>query len=201
MVTEQQLQKLNIDPSWVDVLNKTLEKYEINTPLRVAHFISQCAHESGNFKILKENLNYSQQGLRKVFPKYFPDDATAFRYARQPAAIANKVYAGRMGNGPESSGDGWKYSGKGLIQLTGKSNVQKCSQFLFSDDRLVADPTWISTQEGAVASATWFWSANDLNKIADSDNIVLMTKRINGGNIGLFERTELLHKCKEVFGA
>lgn len=201
MITDAQLKKLNIDPSWVVVLNPYLEKYEINTPLRISHFISQCAHESGNFKILKENLNYSQQGLRKVFPKYFPDDATAFRYARQPAAIANRVYAGRMGNGAESSGDGWKYSGKGLIQLTGRENFTKCSRFLFGDDRFVSDTSWFETKGGAVASAVWFWTANSLNKIADSDNVVLMTKRINGGNIGLLERTELLHKCKEVFGA
>ena len=190
----------NKDHSWVPILNEFLPLNGITTPLQVAHFLAQCSHESGGFTILKENLNYSQQGLRKVFPKYFPDDNIAFKYARQPAAIANRVYAGRMGNGAEGSGDGWKYSGKGAIQLTGKDNVTKCSQYIFGDNRLVDDPSYLATKEGAVRSACWFWKTNNCNQFADNDDVVGLTKKINGGKIGLDHRIELTHKAKSVLG-
>jgi putative chitinase len=198
VITEKHLQLLGVDVTWCEPLNAALALHGINTKLRVCHFMAQCLHESSNFKILSENLNYSQQGLRKVFPKYFPDDATAFRYARQPAAIANRVYGGRMGNGGEASGEGYKYRGRGLIQLTGKDNYTNCSKFLFGDLRLVDDPDYVSSKEGAVLSACWYWVKNNLNKIADDDNIELMTLRINGGKIGLADRIHHLEKCKEI---
>jgi putative chitinase len=198
MITEKHLRLLGVEESWTEPLKAALALHGIDTKLRICHFMAQCLHESNNFKVLVENLNYSQQGLRKVFPKYFPDDAIAFRYARQPAAIANRVYGGRMGNGGEATGDGFKYRGRGLIQVTGKDNYTACSKFLFSDLRLLDDPAHLSTKEGAVLSACWYWTKNNLNKIADTDNIELITLKVNGGKIGLADRIHHLDKCKEI---
>ncbi len=174
---------------WYHALEQALPDYDINTPQRVAAFIAQCAHESGGFRALKENLNYKAVTLRKIFPKYFPDDATANHYASLPnkqEAIANRVYGGRMGNGPEASGDGFRYCGRGLIQLTGKQNYQN---FADSIETLVEDiPEFLATFEGAVQSACWFWEANNLNQWADKGDILTLTKRINGGTIGLEDR-------------
>ena len=187
---------------WCKALNKILPDYDINTPQREAAFLAQCAHESGNFTALQENLNYRAVTLRKVFPKYFPTDAIAEQYASQPnkaELIANRVYANRMGNGDEASGDGYRYCGRGLIQLTGKSNYQA---FADSIEMNIEDvPAFLETFEGAVQSACWFWESNNLNQYADKDDILTMTKRINGGTIGLEDRIKHYEHAKLVLGA
>ena len=172
--------------NWYNALVQILPEYEINTAPRVAAFIAQCAHESGNFKLLKENLNYRAVTLRNVFPKYFPTDALAEAYAGQPEKIANKVYGGRMGNGDEASGDGFRYCGRGLIQLTGKENYTWFAESIGMEPEDL--PEYLGTFEGAVQSACWFWETNNLNQYADSNDILTMTKRINGGTIGLEDR-------------
>lgn len=186
---------------WFSALYNVLPEYEINTLPRVAAFISQCGHESANFKVLKENLNYRAESLRKVFPKYFPTDAIAKQYASKPnkqEAIANRVYANRMGNGPESSGDGYRYCGRGLIQLTGHDNYQA---FADSIDMDIEDvPDYLGTFEGAVESACWFWDVRNLNQYADSEDIVTLTKRINGGTHGLDDRTDRYNRAIEILG-
>ena len=184
---------------WAEALNKILPEYEINTPQRVAAFIAQAAHESGNFNALHENLNYRAPTLRKVFPKYFSTDELANEYAMQPEKIANKVYANRMGNSDEASGDGFRYCGRGLIQLTGKSNYQAFADSIEIPVEQV--PEFLQTFEGAIQSACWFWESNNLNQYADNNDILTMTKRINGGTIGLADRTNHYHHALEVFGA
>ena len=187
---------------WHHALEQALPDYDINTPQRVAAFVAQCAHESGGFRALKENLNYKAVTLRKIFPKYFPDDATANHYASLPnkqEAIANRVYGGRMGNGPEASGDGFRYCGRGLIQLTGKQNYQN---FADSIETPVEDiPEFLATFEGAVQSACWFWESNNLNQWADKGDILTLTKRINGGTIGLEDRIKHYEHALHVLGA
>lgn len=183
---------------WYKALSEILPEYEINTPQRVAAFIAQCAHESGNFVFLKENLNYKAASLRKVFPKYFPDDATAAAYANKPEMIANRVYANRMGNGDEASGDGWRFCGRGLIQLTGKNNY---TFFAASLDIPVEEASeYLQTFEGAVQSACFFWEQNKLNQWADAGDILTLTKRINGGTIGLDDRIKHYNHALHVFG-
>jgi putative chitinase len=179
------------DPqSWVDSMNAVFLTYEINTPKRVAAFLAQCGHESGGWTIFQENLNYSAQGLCLTFKKYFPTLESAQPYARKPEKIANKVYANRMGNGPESSGDGWKYRGRGPIQLTGKDNYRSFAQDMFEDwENLFENPDWVtSDKDFALMSAIWFWNKNKLNREADAGDIKTMTKKINGGYIGLEDR-------------
>ena len=172
----------------LNAFNKVFEKYEINTKERVAGFLAQCGHESLDFTVLKENLNYGAKGLRGTFGKYFPDDATAAKYERKPEMIANRVYASRMGNGNEASGDGYKYRGRGAIQLTGCSNYTAFAKDVGKTiDETIA---YLETLEGAIESACWFWKKNGLNEIADKKDITLMTKRINGGTIGLEDRTK-----------
>ena len=184
---------------WFEAISEILPEYEITTPQRVAAFLAQCAHESGGFVFLKENLNYKAASLRRVFPKYFPDDAIAAQYAGKGEMIANRVYANRMGNGPEESGDGWKYCGRGLIQLTGKQNYQN---FADSIETPVEDvPEFLATFEGAVQSACWFWEANNLNQFADKGDILTMTKRINGGTLGLEDRKKHYEHALHVLGA
>lgn len=184
---------------WLDALNEILPEYEINTPQRVAAFIAQCAHESGGFRALKENLNYKAESLVKVFPKYFPTLDLAKQYEKQPEKIANKIYGGRMGNGDESTGDGFRYCGRGLIQLTGKENY---SWFAASLEMPVEDlPEYLGTFEGAVQSACWFWETNNLNQWADKDDILTLTKRINGGTIGLEDRKKHYEHAKHILGA
>jgi putative chitinase len=165
----------------------------------VAAFVAQAAHESGGFTALHENLNYRPETLRKIFPRYFPDDATAQQFAHNPEAIANRVYANRMGNGPEASGDGFRYCGRGLIQLTGKSNYQAFADSLQMPVEEV--PAFLATFEGAIQSACWFWESNNLNSYADSGDILTMTKRINGGTIGLADRQAHYNHALQVFGA
>jgi putative chitinase len=193
MLTQQQLAELikgnPYVPQWHNALIQLLPDYEINTPKRIAAFIAQCAHESANFRILTENLNYRWQSLRKVFPKYFPTDELAQQYASRPnraEAIANRIYASRMGNGPEESGDGWRFRGRGLIQLTGKQNYMWFAASLEITPEEATE--YLMTFEGAAQSACWFWETNKLNQWADSGDIVTLTKRINGGTIGLDDR-------------
>ena len=174
---------------WYNALSQLLPDYEINTPQRIAAFIAQCAHESGNFMVLQENLNYRPPTLRKIFPKYFPTDAMANDYCSRPnkqEAIANKVYANRMGNGDEASGDGYRYRGRGLIQLTGKDNYTFFAGSLGISVEEAAE--YMATFEGACQSACFFWEQNKLNQWADKGDIVTLSKRINGGTIGLEDR-------------
>ena len=183
---------------WYHALELALPDYDINTPQRVAAFIAQCAHESGGFRALKENLNYKAASLRKTFGKYFPTDELAAQYEKRPEKIANRVYASRMGNGDEASGDGWRYCGHGLIQLTGKQNYQN---FADSIETPVEDiPEFLATFEGAVQSACWFWEANNLNQWADKNDILTLTKRINGGTIGLEDRKKHYEHALHVLG-
>ena len=184
---------------WYHALEQALPDYDINTPHRVAAFIAQCAHESGGFTAIKENLNYRAATLRKVFPKYFPNDEIANAYAGKQEMIANRVYGGRMGNGDEHSGDGYRYCGRGLIQLTGKQNYQN---FADSIEIAVEDvPEYLATFEGAVQSACWFWEANNLNVQADQGDIKTMTRKINGGYIGLEDRIKHYEHALHVLGA
>ena len=184
---------------WCEALNKILPDYDISTPQRVAAFVAQAAHESGGFTALHENLNYRPETLRKVFPKYFPTDDLANQYAHNPEMIANRVYANRMGNGDEASGDGFRYCGRGLIQLTGKQNYQAFADSIETPVEQV--PDFLQTFEGAVQSACWFWENNNLNQYADSGDILTMTKRINGGTIGLEDRQQHYNQALQVFGS
>jgi len=182
----------------IENLNTTLSSLVDETNFanikRQAAFIAQCAHESGSFTIFTENLNYSAEGLHNTFPKYFASVQAAKPFERQPEKIANKVYGGRMGN--NKTGEGWKFRGRGLIQLTGKENYTKCGKTLGVD--LVNNPDYASTIEGAFKTALWFWNSNGLNAFADKEDIVSMTKKINGGTKGLEERQEFYHKAIKV---
>ena len=179
--------KISILDGFVEPLNMVTEYYDISvSPQRTAGFIAQIAHESGGFRYTVENLNYSAQALRRVFNKYFPDDEIANIYARQPIKIASRVYANRMGNGPEESGDGWTFRGRGLIQLTGFNNYSRLAEALEMEIFQVIE--YLETPEGAVASAGWYWHENDLNSYCDRNDFIGLTKRINGGTNGLEER-------------
>jgi putative chitinase len=202
LTKEQLKQLLPKNPyinQWHNALSQLLPDYEINTAKRIASFVAQCAHESGSFVFLTENLNYKAESLMKVFPKYFKDMATAKAYEKQPEKIANKIYADRMGNGNEASGDGWRYRGRGLIQLTGKTNYTWFAASLEISPEEAAEYT--QTFEGAAQSACWFWETNKLNQFADSGDIVTMTKRINGGTIGLDDRIKHYEHALHVLGA
>jgi len=183
---------------WCEALNKILPDYEINTPSRIAAFVAQTAHESGGYTALHENLNYRAESLCRVWPKYF-NSGNANDYAHQPEKIANRAYANRMGNGDEASGDGWRYCGRGLIQLTGKSNYQAFADSIETDISEI--PAFLQTFEGAVQSACWFWEANNLNKWADAGNIEKMTQIINGGQLGIEDRKRHYHHALQVLGA
>jgi putative chitinase len=187
---------------WHKALSQLLPDYEINTAQRIAAFVAQCSHESGGFTALKENLNYRWQTLRKLFPKYFPTDELAQEYANKPnkqEAIANRIYASRMGNGDEASGDGYRFCGRGLIQLTGKSNY---TWFAASLGITVEEAVeYLQTFEGAAQSACWFWETNKLNEWADKGDILTLTKRINGGTIGLEDRIKHYEHALHVLGA
>lgn len=201
-ITKEQLAQLipgnpYID-HWYDALSKLLPDYEINTPNRIAAFIAQCAHESANFTALHENLNYTAASLTRVWPSRFPANI-AEQYAHKPEAIANRAYSSRMGNGDESSGDGWRYCGRGLIQLTGKDNYTAFADSIGITPEEVSD--YVQTFEGAAQSACWFWESNNLNQYADSGDIETMTKRINGGTLGLEERKKHYEHAKHVLGA
>jgi putative chitinase len=203
MITEAQIKKecTTAKPEILSALIASLdtfaEKYSINTPIRLAHFLAQTAHESGGFRAIVENLNYSADSLTKVFPKYFKDkDPNA--YARNPEKIANVVYASRMGNGDTASGDGFRYRGRGLIQLTGKNNYTNMSKDMGITVEECA--AFLETPEGACESAAWFWNKNGLNTLADKDDVVAVTKKING-TIGLDDRKKHTAHFKSVLGA
>ena len=201
--TQQQLAQLipgnPYVAQWYHALSMILPDYDIDTEPRVAAFIAQCAHESGGFKFLKENLNYRAESLMRTWPSRFTSMEMAQQYAMKPERIANKVYSSRMGNGDEASGEGAKYIGRGLIQLTGKDNYQRFAQSI--DTPLDEIPEYLSTFEGAVQSACWFWVTNYLNQWADARDILTLTKRINGGTIGLADREKHYAHALHVLGA
>lgn len=184
---------------WYEALALCCPDYDINTPRRVAAFVAQCAHESGNFRLLKENLNYKAASLMKVWPRYFPTMEIAQQYANKQDKIANRAYGGRMGNGPEESGDGWKFCGRGLIQLTGRNNYQAFADSI--ETHIDEIPAYLQTFEGAVQSACWFWETNKLNQWADAGDILTLTKRINGGTLGLADRQKHYEHALHVLGA
>ena len=179
---------------WYEALCEILPDYDIDTVPRVAAFLAQTAHESGGYRAIKENLNYKAESLMRVWPRYFPTIEIARQYAQQPEKIANRAYANRMGNGPEESGDGWKFCGRGLIQLTGKDNYTRYAESL--EISLDEASEHLTTFEGCVQSAAWFWEANNLNQWADQGDILTLTKRINGGTLGLEDRKKhYAHAC------
>lgn len=179
-------------------LNYVFIEADITTGMRQACFLAHTQHESGYFRFMKENLNYSAQRLLQVFPYYFKDWGTAQAYAGNPEKIASRVYGSRLGNGPEATKEGWIYRGRGLIQVTGKANYQDCGQFLNID--LINDPTYLETPEGAVRSAGWYWSYRNINQAADAGDMHLSTKLINGGYNGLEDRINLYNQALSVLG-
>jgi putative chitinase len=195
-MTYDHLDKLGIDHKWLAPLEETFAKYDISTPIRQACFMGQCAHESGNFKTLQENLNYSAEGLMKTWPSRFPTKEMADQYARQPAKIAGKVYNGRLGNTSEEEAS--MYLGRGLIQLTGRENYANCGTALGID--LIGNPNLLIEPKYAALSAGWFWNKKGLNGLADTSDFETMTKRINGGLIGLEDRKVKIAKALTVLG-
>lgn len=197
-MNSEQLQALGIDQKWLKPLNDTFAKYGIDTPKRQAAFIGQCQHESNNFKTLEENLHYSANGLMAVWPSRFPNSTVDEQYANNPEKIANKVYGGRADLGNTEDGDGWRFHGRGVIQLTGRSNYQVCGDALgqpfTSEPGLLLEPEW------ACMSAGWFWNKKGLNSIADDESWETMTKRINGGTNGLQDRINRIHKAMDILG-
>jgi putative chitinase len=190
---------------WAEKMMQILPDYSINNNLRLAHFLTQICHESNYCQELSENLNYSSLSLLKIWPKYFNSDL-ANKYGRNnnhPAnqqAIANIAYANRLGNNNEASNDGYKYRGRGLIQVTGKTNYMQLSQDLFTDNRLLDNPDLLITnKEISIKSACWFWQKNNLNVLADQENIVAITKIINGGQNGLEHRKQILQEMEKIF--
>jgi putative chitinase len=192
MVTAEQLAKLHIGPEWVDALNETFQRFEINTPRQRAGFIGQCGHECGQFKVLEENLNYRAETLMKLWPKRF-DAAKAQACARNPKLIANTVYSGRMGNRDEASGDGYRFRGRGCIQLTGSDNYFHAGKALGVD--FWSNPDLVATPKYAALTAGWFWSTHNCNQLAESANWAGLTKKINGGTIGLQDRISHIEKA------
>ena len=198
-MTNDQLKALGLGEQWLDPLNETFDKYQINTPQRQACFLGQTLHESGNFKFTKENLNYSAKALMATWPSRFPDIDIAMQYERQPEKIASKVYVGRMGN--ETPEDAAKFIGRGLIQCTGKEAYQHCGEALGID--LIANPHLLEEPRYAVLSAGWFWNKKGLNALADEgtkDAFEVMTKRINGGLIGLDDRKAKMNEALKALG-
>jgi len=202
MITKEQLQKiLPKNPSldvWYQSMTELFVEYEINTPKRIAAFIAQCQHESANFSVLSENLYYSAQGINKVFGRYFPTLNAAVPFAKQPEKIANVVYANRMGNGPTSSGDGYKFRGRGVFQLTGKSNYEQFAKTKnMTLDELVK---YLETPKGALESACWFWKTRNLNTVIDTQGIDSVSKIINGGTNGLLDRRKHFIENMDILG-
>ena len=186
MVNACQLAQLHIGPEWVDPLNETFERFNIRTPNQQAMFIGQCGHESAKFRVLEENLNYRAETLMRIWPKRFPTREIADQYAKNPKKIANMVYANRMGNRDEASGDGFRFRGRGAVQLTGHANYFHASKALGED--FVMNPDLVATPRYAALTAGWFWETHKLNAPADSWDFLRCTKIINGGTIGLEER-------------
>ena len=201
ILTKDHLKQMIKNPyidQWYAALAQLMPDYDINTPHRVAHFVAQCAHESNNFLFIQENLNYKAVSLRKTFAKYFPTDELAAQYALKPEKIANRVYANRMGNGDEASGDGWRYCGRGLIQLTGKDNYTFFAGSLGIPVEEASE--YLATFEGAAQSACFFWEQNKLNRFADANDVKGLTRAINGGFIGLEDRIRHTEHALHVLG-
>jgi len=196
MVRADQLQKLHIGLEWVPALNDTFAKFQIATPRQQAGFIGQCSHECGNFKILEENLNYRAATLMKLWPKRFPTQEIANAYEKNPKKIANMVYSSRMGNRDEASGDGYRFRGRGCIQLTGHANYFHAGQALGVD--LVMEPDLVATPAYAALTAGWFWSTHKCNEVAESGDWAKLTKIINGGTIGLADRIKHIEAALSV---
>jgi len=201
MVSPDQLKKMHIDPSLADAFNETFDKFGISTPVQQASWIGQCGHECGNFKILEENLMYRAATLLKLFPRtpkrtwgFTSEEATA--YERQPQRIANRIYGNRMGNRDEASGDGWRFRGSGFLQLTGHSNFYHAGQALGED--FVMQPELVRTPKYAAMTAGWFWQTHKLNQYADSRDFLMMTKKINGGTIGLDDRIKHINHALDI---
>lgn len=195
-VTAEQLQKLKINPELVTAFNATFDRWGIATMRQQAAFIGQCGHESGNFRMLEENLNYAADRLMKIWPRRFPSLEVAQPYHRNPRKIANKVYANRMGNRDEASDDGWRFRGSGWVQLTGHDNFYHFSKAMGVD--FVIQPDLVRTPEYAAQSAGWFWSTHGCNKIAESGDWKALTRRINGGEIGLADRIKHTQEAMQV---
>lgn len=201
MVNADQLRQLGIDPNLVDPFNETFQRFGILTPAQQASWIGQCGHECGNFRILEENLNYRAPTLLKLFPKtpkrqwgFTPEEAAA--YEKQPQKIANRIYSNRMGNRDEASGDGWRFRGSGFLQLTGHANFYHAGQALGVD--FVMQPELVRTPMYAAQTAGWFWQTHKLNQYADNGDFVTMTKRINGGTIGLEDRIKHINHALHI---
>ena len=184
---------------WHHYMSQILPDFEIVTKQRVAAFVAQCSHESLQFRVMEENLNYSADGLLGTWPRRFTSRDMAMQYARQPQKIANFVYANRNGNGPTSSNDGWNYRGRGIIQLTGRRNYTDISTSIYGDDRAVRNPAMVVEKQQAIYAACWFWYTRNLNELADRGDITTMTERINGGRLGLPERRKYYLQGLEVF--
>jgi putative chitinase len=199
MVTSEQLKKLHIGEQWVDALNATFQRFNIDTPIRQASFIGQCGHECGNFKVLEENLNYRAETLMKLWKNRFPTLEFANEYSRNPKKIANKVYASRMGNRDEASGDGYRFRGRGCIQLTGHANYFHAGKACGVD--FVMEPDLVATPQYAAMTAGWFWDTHKLNQFADVRDFKTMTKKINGGFIGLDDRIKHIEHAMQVLTA
>jgi putative chitinase len=195
MVSPEQLAKLHIGPQWVDALNATFTRFNISTPIQQASFIGQCGHECGQFKVLEENLNYRAETLMKLWPKRF-NSGNVNDYARNPKKIANMVYSNRMGNRDEASGDGYRFRGRGCIQLTGHANYFHAGQACGVD--FVMEPDLVATPQFAAMTAGWFWDTHKLNDYANQRDFVGMTKKINGGTIGLDDRIKHINHALEV---
>jgi putative chitinase len=201
MVTSEQLRQLKIDPNLADYFNETFDRFDISSPARQACWIGQCGHECGNFRIMEENLNYRAPTLLKLFPRtpkrawgFTPEEAAA--YERQPQRIANRIYSNRMGNRDEASGDGFRFRGAGFLQLTGHSNFWHASQALGED--FVMQPELVRTPKYAAMTAGWFWQTHRLNQYADSGDYLTLTKRINGGTIGLEDRKKHINEALHI---
>lgn len=186
MVTAEQLQRLHIGAEWVDPLNETFSRWGINTARQQAAFIGQCGHECGNFRVLEENLNYRAATLMKLWPRRFPTLEVANAYAGNPKKIANMVYASRMGNRDEASGDGYRFRGRGCIQLTGSAGYYHAGKALGVD--FIMEPELVATPQYAALTAGWFWATHDCNRLAEAQDWTALTKKINGGTIGLADR-------------
>lgn len=196
------IQKLkgHVPDTVIAQIPEVMEKFQINTPLRLCHFLAQCGHESGNFKAVNENLNYGAKGLLGLFKKYFPTEAKALEYERKPEKIANLIYGGRMGNGPEASGEGFKYRGRGYIQLTGKDNYSAFDKVV--PENIIENPDLVATKY-PLLSAAWFWNSRALNALADKGatelEVTAITKKVNGGTIGLVDRIKHFNEFYALF--
>ena len=197
-MNSSQLQALGIDQKWLEPLNAAFAKYDISTPVRQAFFVGQCAHESNNFTRLEEGLNYSASRLMAVWPSRFPTLEAAAPYANNPEKLANKVYGGRADLGNKEDGDGFKFHGRGCIQLTGRDLYERCGEAIGAD--LINQPQLLVEPHYAAMSAAWFWNKKGLNALADSKDYDTMTKRINGGFFGLDDRKAKIAKAISVLG-